>query len=335
MTQPTEAVGGTNESVAPPTLEDRLSAALNTPERDEEEITTDEPLEPTEEAPTGEAEEVASEDEIEIEAEELPPIDAPVSWNAEEKAEFAKLPREVQETLTKREAQREKFVQTKAQEAAQAREAARQEAMQYAAQLQAETAQRLEKYAQQLTVQEPDPSLIVSDPQTYAQQMQAYRYYTAQREQAQREAGQARAEAQHYEAAVEQQEQQREIATLREQFPEYLDPASGPKLQEQLSATAKALGYPDELIGQARASDILAMKTAADWKAKAEKWDRAMAKQMERVRAGKDKLPPVAKPGAAKSPAAVKDSQYQADREAMRRGDPDATTRVLRHFMNN
>jgi hypothetical protein len=38
-----------------------------------------------------------------------------------------------------------------------------------------------------------------------------------------------------------------------EQFPEYADPTTGPKLQQELSAVARELGYPPELIGQARA----------------------------------------------------------------------------------
>jgi hypothetical protein len=317
------AVGGTNDEhvvAAELTPEERLDAAFGA------EDTEDEPLETEGDEPTAE-----SEDEIEVEAEDLPPIDAPISWDAEAKAKFAELPRDVQEYLGKRETEREKFVQSKAQEAAQARTAVRNEALQYAAQLQAETAQQLERYAQQLTVAPPDASLYAMDPQTYAQQLQAYQHYTAQSQQAQREAENARAQQAQYEAALAQEEQQSFVQQLSEHFPEYLDPQRGPQLARELSAIANDLGYPAELISQARPHDILAMRQAAEWKAKAEKFDKAMAKQMERVRDGK-KLKPVAKPGVASQPGARVNAGYQADREAMKRGDKHAATRVLDSF---
>src|SRR5690349_18265022 len=63
------------------------------------------------------------------EGEAAKPIDPPVSWTAEEKEHFKTLPPEVQETLSRREAEREKFVQSKATEAATARQAAEREAI--------------------------------------------------------------------------------------------------------------------------------------------------------------------------------------------------------------
>ena len=325
MTQLPEqgAVGDANDApvvAAEPTLDDRLLAALDTPE--EEEVPQEEGEQPTE-----------AEDEIEVEADDLPPIDAPISWDAEAKERFAKLPREDQEYLSKRESEREKFVQTKAQEAATARNAARNEALQYAAQLQAQTAEQLERYAQQLTVSPPDASLYAMDPQAYAQQLQAYQHYTAQSQAAQREAEQARAQQAQYEAAVAQEEQQAFVQQLQEAFPEYLDPTRGPQLARELSTIANELGYPAELISQARPHDILAMRKAAEWKAKAEKFDKAMAKQMERVRSGKS-LKPVAKPGVASQPGERVNAAYQADREAMRRGDKNAEQRVIAAHLN-
>src|SRR3546814_6337407 len=53
---------------------------------------------------------------------------------------------------------------------------------------------------------------------------------------------------------------------------------------------------PAELMAQASSTDILALKRASDWKAKAEKYDKLIAKRMEGVRAAKA-LPRMARPG--------------------------------------
>jgi hypothetical protein len=73
------------------------------------------------------------------------------------------------------------------------------------------------------------------------------------------------------------------------------------------------------------------MRKAAEWKVKADQLDRLNSKKMEKVRAAKT-LPKTSTPGTAKAPGAVRQAQYATDREAMRRGDKDATTRVLDSF---
>lgn len=332
MTQEATPVGG--EPIAPePTLEDRLSAALN----DEEQQQEDEiPAEGEEGIEPETAEAADDEPDIEVESDDLPPIEAPVSWDAEAKAVFASLPREAQEIVHKREAERERFVQQKSQEAARARTEVEQIAVQqlaeidrnYAAQYQ-QTAQILE----QLTA-DPDYSLLATNPQEFARQAEVAKYYRAQLQQAQRLAEQHSEQANQRDQYAAQQEAAREHQVIVEHFPEYLDPTTGPKLRQELSGVARELGYPNELIEQARAPDILAMKTAAEWKAKADKYDGLMAKKMEKVRAAKT-LPKVATPGTKQAPGAAQRNQYAADREAMRRGDKDAELRVLRQFLNN
>lgn len=321
MTQPNEAVGG--EDIAPVETNTDPFEALA------EEWDNDEPKE--EEGPEAEADEaeVAEDDEPEVEAEDdTPPIALPPSWKAEEAEHWNTLPRATQEYLAQREGEREKFVQTKAQEAARAREAARNEALQHIRQVQAQTAEQLERYAQQLTVAPPDARLYAVDPQRYAEQLEQYQHFTAQREQAQREAEQARAVEAQYQQALEAQEREAFHQRLQAEVPELLDPATGPKLKSELEAIGRELGYPDDLIFNANVEDIKALRTAAQWKAKAEKWDRAIKKQMERVRAGKNP-PPVSKPGMARSPDVQRQAAFSADREAMRRGDQDAARRVL------
>jgi len=335
MTQPNEAVGG-EAAPAELTPEDRLQAAFEAQVAEDQEEEEPAEADEGEQSETDERPEVdeEAEDEPEIEADDLPPIDAPSSWTAEEKAKFAELPRDVQETVTRREAERERFVQTKAQEAAQAHRQAAKQAAEYAAQVEQAAAEQLTQYAQMLDVAEPDPSLVATNPALYAQQMQAYRAYAAQRQAAQQQAQEAHQRAQQYQAAIQQQEQEAFHQRLSAELPEFFDANSGPKLKEQLTATAKSLGFSDDEIFGANATQILALKRITDLQAKADKYDALMRKQMERVRAGKSKLPPVSKPGAAKSPGATINAQYQADREAMRRGDKDAATRVLDAFFD-
>jgi len=58
------------------------------------------------------------------------------------------------------------------------------------------------------------------------------------------------------------------------------------------------LGYAPEIQGQANATDILALRQASEWKAKAEKYDKLQGTRMEAVRANIGK-PRVNKPGTA------------------------------------
>lgn len=309
------------------TPEDRLNAAFADPdnhkEEDElppEEVEGERPAAETEDDPT-----------LEEEADDLPPIDPPVSWDAEAKETFKNLPREAQEIVAKRESERERFVQTKSQEATRARTEAEQVAIQQLAQIEQGYAQHFQQIAEQLQPQRPNPMLIQHDPQAFYAQQAQYEAAVAQQQELQQRAYQHAQQAQEREQQAQQAHNAEQHRIIVENFPEYTDPTTGPKLQQELSAVARELGYPPELIAQARAPDILAMRTAAEWKAKADQLDRLNAKKMEKVRAAKE-LPRVSKPGTAQAPGAVRQNQYASDRDAMRRGDKDATQRVVDSF---
>ena len=210
MTQQPEegAVGGTEPVGA---SDDNLEAILAEHFTDEEQ---DDPVE-TDPAEGEEETDELNENDPELEAEELPPIDPPVSLTAEEKEAFKNLPREAQEFTARRIGELEKGFQSKAQEAAQAQVAARQEALQHIAQVQAQAAEQLERYAQQFTVQPPSAELYRVNPEAYAQQFEAFQIYTAQRDSAQREAEQARAVQAQYESEIERQEHQAFVEEAR------------------------------------------------------------------------------------------------------------------------
>jgi hypothetical protein len=127
-TQPETAVGSDDQHLvaAELTPEERLNAAFDDPANQKEE----EPAEGEEETP---AEGAEDEPEIEAQDDDLPPIDPPVSWDAEAKAKFAELPRDAQEVIAKRESERERFVQQKSQEATRAKQEAEQAAIQQVA----------------------------------------------------------------------------------------------------------------------------------------------------------------------------------------------------------
>lgn len=250
----------------------------------------------------GEELDTLDEPEGEEEADDLPPIDPPVSWDADAKAKFAELPRDAQEVIAKRETEREKFVQQKSQEAAQARATAAQQAQAELAQMNAAYAQQLQEIAQSVMASEPDPMLQVSDPVAYAQQMRAYQQANAQRTQAQQLAQQHAQQAQALAFQAEQANHAEQHRIIVENFPEYADPTTGPELQRKLSAVAKRIGYSDELIGQARASDILAMREVASAFDKADKYDALQKSKMQKVREARGKPPVSARPGVAQSP---------------------------------
>lgn len=105
------------------------------------------------------------EDDGDVEPAE-PAIDPPASWSREEKEAFASLPPEVQATLARRESERDKAFQTKAQQLAEDRKAAdaRIQAMQ------AQYEQALSYFSQGIDTAEPEPDwaqLAVDDPFGY------------------------------------------------------------------------------------------------------------------------------------------------------------------------
>lgn len=304
-TQPEAAVG--NEAQAPVEAEatnpfEAIAEEMLGPDEPEEE-------EQSAEADEGETPEDAEEIAEEVVEEDIPPIDAPNSWDNEAKEEFKKLPRALQETVQKREAERERFVQAKSQEAAQAQRNATIEAMKVAEQIKAEAVQQLQRYAQQLEVKPPSAELFQRDPVAYAQQLEAYQNITAQREQAQRDAERFSAEQAQLQQVRQQHEAQAFHQQLQAEVPEVFDPSTGQEVLKQLTATAELLGFDPNQISDVTA--IKALKVTSEWKTKAEKYDALMKKQMERVRSGKAP-PPIVKPGTARDPQVTRKARGDA-----------------------
>lgn len=335
MTQPTEAVGGaTNDEpviAAEPTLEDRFAAFADEPQADDPPV-DDQPQgdQPAEDEPILEAED--------IEETDLPPIDVPVSWPDEDKAAFAELPRALQERISAREGEREKFVQSKSREAATSIQRAKEEASQQIHDLYDGHIRQLVSLLPEIPP-EPSAQLLVNDPQQYAAEMDYVKQVAAYRRELEGQiVGIAENQKQH-QAQAATDKRQADIALLQQELPEYFDPKNAAfseaklaEFQTNVKSTAHALGYSDDQLKDADGFDLLALHKVSAIKAKADKYDALMAKQMEKVREAKN-LPRVSRPGSATTKGAAANQRYTADREAMRNGDPDAAQRVFGRFV--
>jgi len=316
--------GSQADVVAPelPEQDEGTAAATVAPEVQDEKDPGIEGFYKDDEPQEGEGEQ-GEEEELDPDVnDDLPPIAAPNSWKAEEKELFAELPRKHQEIVARRESERDKFVQQKAQEAGQAQVRAQQEAQQHVAQLHAQKAQEYQQLAASVLPEPPNDQLLwmgdTPEEQQYyqrvhQQQTALYQHGLAQQQMLQQRASEERTEAENVARAQAQWGRIIDRKELHERRPDWFD-ENGPthqfndgtavplKLKDEvvsrLLPIGEALGYPRDLIESADANDCLALETAADWKAKADKYDELQKRKMEGVRAAKA-LPRIAKPGAA------------------------------------
>jgi hypothetical protein len=267
-----------------------------------------------------EEEEAGEEGDDQGEQQEAEPIDTPLSWAKDAKDVFAKLPREAQEIIATRERERESSVQAKFREAAGTRHQVETEARTALQTIMTNHVQQLQQYAQQIDPIQPDLRLLGSDDPAhrtlYFQQEAAYREASAQRESLTQQMQEAQRHAEAVQLHQQQAELQAEHQLLEEKLgQEWSDPSSRAKLLGELTPIAAELGYPQELIAQARAPDILAMKVAATWKAKAQKFDELNKAKMIPVRAARG-IPPTARtaaPTGHRAPVSVEAQMYPED----------------------
>lgn len=258
-----------------------------------------------------------------VESEEEPePIAAPLSWAKDGKEMFESLPREAQEIISKRENERDAFVRAKSQEVVGVRHAVETEAR-TALQTIMENHQRaLHVYATRFDATPPDLRLLASGDENertlYFQQEAHYRDASAQREQIAQQMSEAEQHAQAIAHHQQQAELQAEHALLEETLgTDWSDPSSRAKLLGDLTPIAAELGYPQELIAQARACDIIAMKHVAELKADADRWRAYNKAKMIPVRAAIGKtIPPTSRPNAPtgqRAPVSVAEQMYPND----------------------
>lgn len=247
---------------------------------------------------------------------EAPAIDPPARWDADQKKVFATLPPEAQRIIAAQATEQERAIGRKAEEAAAARKA-HEAVTQEAIDIHQRFADKLTQYAQAFEPQRPDYALLATDPQAFAQQLAYYEQATAQGAQIAQQAAQARQQAE----AIQQHQLQQEARLVHETLTQawgekWANPVERQKVLDELKPVADELGYAPDVQAQANASDLLALRKAADWKTKAEKWDQLQSSKMGIVRDAKLK-PKVQTPGAA-----------QPKGSAQRQGLQDSMTRL-------
>lgn len=279
-----------------------------------------------EEAPETDADEVEDDgdeqDDGDDEPEE-PAIEAPVSLTADEKAQFAQLPAEAQRLIADVEARRNIQVQQATTRAADAQRAAQSAAAAADADAKAVYAQQLMAFTARFAPQAPDPSLARADPAQYIALDAQYRAEAAQHSQIVQQIEALRDEAERQFAQQEQVSVKAEWEAVIADVPEARDAAQMQQLLDRLTPLAVELGYPPELIANARPTDIRAVKRAAEWKAKADKWDAAQGRKMQRVRDAKTAKPDAAKPVKSSGERQLSEAQARlrqsgSDADAMR-----------------
>ena len=180
-------------------------------------------------------------------------IEPPQSWSADDKQAFSQLPPALQQTVVRRESEREAVLTRRSQEAAEARNA-------FQAERQAAVAQRteyLQSLQKMMVLAAPEAAALenVDWVQVQAQSPAEYTRLHALREGMRARLGQIDAQfqqAQQQLAGLQQQQLaehvSREVAALNERWPDFADAAKGPVLRKELSTYLRSGGFtPQEL----------------------------------------------------------------------------------------
>lgn len=283
-----------------------------------------------------ESSESAEEDDLDLDADEEddqdddedehPPedaIDAPVSLTAEEKAKFAALPKEAQQYVADLESRRAIQVQTATTKASEAQRSAEQAAARADAQAKAVYAQQLKAIGDTLAPQMPDPALAYQDPATYIAQKAQYDAAKAQHDEFMQQAESLGTDAGQAMTQAEIQQRDSELMAI----PEVANEATREEWFKKALGAADVLGLDRSQMDHATAAELKALRQVADWREKAEKYEAATARQMQRVRDGKKTR--TTKPNAAQ-PSSAEGRGYRESRERLNKsGDVKDAARAI------
>lgn len=225
-------------------------------------------------------------------------IEPPSSWDAEAKEKFKSLPKDVQEFISTREADRDKGISTKLQEIAESRkrvDAAAEQVVQYRNAYE----QRLIAQAKQLEDSIPEEFRAIKSPaDLYAVSQKdpalAARFTAFQQQAAgvMNELAQIHQQRSQEQTARYQEFLSQEHAAISKAWPDFVDEKKGPQIRSELSSYAKEAGFTDAEVSQlADHRLVLLLRDAVEGrKARA-------ALEKARAKADKPNLPKVAKPG--------------------------------------
>ncbi|GAA0729965.1 hypothetical protein [Sphingomonas japonica] len=251
------------------------------------------------------------EEEGEDDEPESPAIEAPASLSAEEKARYAQLPPEAQRLIAEVETRRNGQVQQATTKAAEAQRVAEARAAQADAQAKAVYAQQLKAFADGIAPQRPDPRLAQADPATYIAMQAQYEAARAQHDEFVQQVQSLESEAATQMTETEIAERNRALLAI----PEVQNEETRAVFFEKAETAAKRIGLDiGELTRKASASELKALRDIADAFEKADKYDTAMTKQMQRVRDGRKVK--TAKPNAAQ-PSSSEGRGYREARQRL------------------
>lgn len=212
-----------------------------------------------------------------------PAIDAPSSLTAEEKAKFAQLPKEAQRYVADLESRRAEQVQKATTKASEAQRTAEASAARADAQAQAKYAQQLKAFADHLAPQRPDSMLAQTDPATFIALNAEYDAAKAQHDDFVQQVASFGEQAQQTIADTDIAERDRFLMTL----PEVQNEDTRNAFFEKAIGAAKRVGLDVSGLNNATGGEWKALRDVADAFDKADKYDAAMSRQMQRVRDGK------------------------------------------------
>lgn len=252
-------------------------------------------------------------------------IEAPVSLNAEEKAKFAALPKEAQQYVADLEARRATQVQTATTKASEAQRTAEAAAARADAVAQAKYAQQLKAFGDNLAPQAPDPNLAYSDPQAFIAQQAQYQAAKAQHDEFMQQVQSLGSDAEAAMTDAEVAQRDRELMAI----PEVQNEATREEFFSKSIAAGKRLGLDMSKIGSATAGELKALREVSLAFEKAEKYDAATARQMQRVRDGKKAR--TTKPNAAQPSSREGQGYREARQRLSQSGDvKDAASAIAR-----
>lgn len=215
--------------------------------------------------------------------EPLEDIAAPVGLKAEDKERFAQLPREAQQLAAEIIGNRVKDAQVGVEKAMSAQREAERTAADTVAETQRDYAERFTRFTQAFAPQPPQRQQYPNDT-AYLVAMEDHRRESAQFQQLVEQIDGMKGEADSHSQARDQEWRQEQVKQLNS-VPEFADESTrGAFLQSVEDFAVNDLGYGKDEIAQAGAKDIIGLKKAMSWKAKAEKYDAYVARRNERPR---------------------------------------------------
>ena len=245
-------------------------------------------------------------------------IEAPISLNAEEKKAFAAASPEAQQAWAAAETRRNAQVQEATTKASLAQRDAEARAAAADAEAKSLYARQLDQFIGNFEPVMPDPNLAQYDPATYIAQKAQYDAAKAQHDQLVQQVRGIQSEANAEANAAFVAQRDRELMTI----PEVANPETRSSYLDRAMDMAEQLGYAKhEIAGNITAAEIKSLAQVADWKAKAERFDKAMSSKMQRVRSAKSRsVKPNAAPHA-DARAAGSDKSWQRVKTARNKGE--------------